>query len=191
MLRPVSELTPTPIEWLWPGYLAVGSLAILDGDPGLGKSMVTLDLAARLTTGRPWPDGTASPGPASVVLLCDEDVETIIAMRLKSLGADVARTYLWPRLADPGLPRFPVDIDRLDAAIAETAGKLVIIDPIVAFLDRTVMMNSDANVRRALHSLALVAEKHRCVILMVRHLNKDDGPHALYRGGGSIGFVAA
>ena len=191
LLQPISDLTPPPIEWLWPGYLAVGSLAILDGDPGQGKSLVTLDLAARLTTGRPWPDGAASPGPAAVVLLCDEDPEAVIKARLTALGADLPRTYLWPRLDDPGLPRLPADIKRVDQAVSETGAKLVIIDPIMAFLDRTVMTTRDANVRRALHPLAQLAERRRCVILLVRHLNKDDGPHALYRGGGSIAFVAA
>ena len=61
----------------------------------------------------------------------------------------------------------------------------------MAFWDRTVDVNTDANARRALRPLANLAEKHRCVILLVRHLNKNDGPHALYRGGGSIAFVAA
>jgi RecA-family ATPase len=67
----------------------------------------------------------------------------------------------------------------------------VIIDPIVAFLDRSVTSYCDASVRGALNPLAQLAEKHRAVILLVRHLNKDNGPHALYRGGGSIGFIAA
>ena len=72
--QPASLLPRSSIDWLWPGYLAAGNLAILDGDPGLGKSLLTLDLAARLTTGRPWPDGAASPGPAAALLLCAEDI---------------------------------------------------------------------------------------------------------------------
>ncbi len=60
-LQPASTLKPLPTDWLWPGYLALGSLAILDGDPGMGKSLVTLDLTARLTTGRPWPERRAWP----------------------------------------------------------------------------------------------------------------------------------
>src|SRR5260370_1047226 len=76
-LKPAIELTAPALEWLWPGYLATGNLAILDGDPGLGKSLITLDLAPRVTTGRPWPDGTTNPsGPASALLLCDEDVDS-------------------------------------------------------------------------------------------------------------------
>jgi RecA-family ATPase len=186
-----NTLTPLPIEWLWPGYLAVGSLAILDGDPGQGKSLITLDLAARLTMGREWPDGVPMAEPASVLFLCDEDVDSVILARLKAAGADLARTFLWPRLDDPGLPRVPTDIARIDEALTQTGAKLLVIDPIVAFLDSTVQVSGDANVRRALRPLAGLAERHRCVILLIRHLNKRTENQSLYRGGGSIAFVAA
>ena len=191
LLRPASDMSLTPIEWLWPGYLPVGSLAILDGDPGLGKSLLTLDLAARLTTGRPWPDGAPSPGPAPVLLLGNEDPDCVIKARLTSLGADMPRIYPWTGAGELPLPRFPKDIRLLDQVLAETRAKFVIIDPVVAFLDGSVISYSDASVRCALHPLAQLAEKHRAAILLVRHLNKDNGPHALYRGGDSIGFVAA
>jgi RecA-family ATPase len=193
LLRPARDLVSVPIDWLWPGYLAVGSLAILDGDPGLGKSLLTLDLTARLTAGRAWPDGSASSGPASVVLLCEEDSESVVVARLRSMGADLARTFPWPRLDNlaEGLPQLPGEIDRLDQALEETGARLLIIDPIMAFLDRNVDVNTDANARRALRPLANLAEKRRCAILLVRHLNKHEGAQALYRGGGSIAFVAA
>ena len=187
----LDQITQVRVQWLWPGRLALGHLAIFDGDPGLGKSLVTLDLTARLTTGRPWPDGAPGPSPAPVMLLCDEDVDNVIVTRLKALGADLPRVFLWPRLADPGMPRLPTEIGRLNEAVAQTGAKLLVIDPIMAFWDRKVDVNSDANARRALRPLAHLAERHRCVILLVRHLNKDDGPNALYRGGGSIAFVAA
>jgi hypothetical protein len=191
LLRRACDLTVPAIEWLWPGYLAAGSIAILDGDPGLGKSLITLDLAARLSTGRTWPDGAASTGPAPVALLFEEDPEAVVVPRLQALGADMTCVYLWPRLEEPGLPHFPSDIQRLDQELGASGSKLAIIDPIMAFLDPTVMANTDANVRRALGPLAKVAEKHRCVILLVRHLNKENAPNALYRGGGSIAFIAA
>src|SRR5205085_290405 len=147
---------------LWSGYLAVGSLAMLDGDPGLRKSMVTLDLAARLTTGRAWPDGAAGPGPAPVVLLCAEDPDAFIKARLTALGADLPRIYLWPRNDKPGLPRLPADVQQLDHVLGETGARLVIIDPVMAFLDSTVMVSSDANVRRALNPLYELADRRRC-----------------------------
>jgi RecA-family ATPase len=188
---PASRLNPPAIEWLWPGYLSGGSLAILDGDPGLGKSLVTLDLAARLSTARPWPDGAATLNPAGTLLLCAEDSDAVLIARLNALGANLDRIYLWPRHAAAGMPRLPSDVKRLDKAVAETSAKLVVIDPIVAFLDRSAPMNSDAAIRRALHPLVRLAERRRCAVLLVRHLRKENGAHALYRGGGSIGFIAA
>src|SRR5262249_2234903 len=160
------------IDWLWPGYLPLGGMAILDGDPGVGKSLVTLDLAARLTTGRPWPDGKPSPGPASVVLLCDEDFDNILLARLNSAGAERCRITHWSRSDGASLPRLPKDMDRIEEAVKRTQAKLLIIDPIMAFLDRSVMTSSDADVRRVLGPLACLADKHRCVVLLVRHLNK-------------------
>jgi hypothetical protein len=190
-IKPASELTLPAIEWLWPGYFAVGSLALLDGDPDLGKSMLTLDLAARVSAGRPWPDGAAVSAPAPVLLLCAEDPDQIVLPRLTALGAHLPRVYLWPRLSEPGLPQLPAEIGRVDETLAQTGAKLVIIDPIMAFWDRTVDVNTDAHARRALRPLVHLAEKHRCVMLLVRHLNKEGGPSVLYRGGGSIAFIAA
>jgi len=186
-----SEMTAPSIEWLWPGYLAFGNLAILDGDPGQGKSMITLDLAARLTTGRPWPDGTPGVRPAPVYILRTEDPDDVILPRLRSLGAAMPLVFVWPWLAKEGLPSLPSDIDRLDSELSLTGAKLLVIDPIVAFLDTGVMMNNDVQVRWALRSLTMLAQKRSCVILLVRHLNKKPGHNALYRGGGSIAFTAA
>src|SRR5581483_6233581 len=125
LLRPASEITATPIQWLWPGYLAEGALAILDGDPGLGKSLFTLDLAARLSSGRNWPNGAPNSEPASVILLGSEDPEAIVRARLTALGADLLRTFLWPRTGDLGLPQLPADIDTLKQAVIETGAKLI------------------------------------------------------------------
>src|SRR5438876_498715 len=73
--RPASAVTAQPVAWLWPGRLGLGKLALLDGDPDLGKSLVSLDLCARLSTGRPWPDGSPTAGPQSAVVINAEDGE--------------------------------------------------------------------------------------------------------------------
>ena len=184
-----SEMVLQPIEWLWPGYLAFGNLTMLDGDPGLGKSMITLDLGSRLTTGRAWPDGSPGPQPAPVYILRTEDPDSIILPRLRSLGADMGRVFVWPWSED--LPSLPSEVARIEAELIATRARLLIIDPLMAFLDSNIVSASDGAVRRALRSLAVMAQVRGCAILLVRHLNKKPGQNALYRGGGSIAFVSA
>jgi hypothetical protein len=192
-VRPVSQLTARSIDWLWPGRLALGKLAILEGDPGLGKSLVALDLCARLSTGKPFPDGSACPGAGSAIVLNGEDgEEDTIRPRLQALGADLERVFVLARnRAATGEPLgFPAHADVLDQAVAQTRARLVVIDPIVVFLGPGVLDGSDRSVRRALLPLARLAEGHGCAVLLVRHLNKRGGSRAVYRGGGSIGFLA-
>jgi hypothetical protein len=190
--RPVSQLAPRTVAWLWPGRLALGKLAILDGDPGLGKSLVTLDLCARLSTGRPFPDGAAGPGASGAIVLNAEDgEEDVIRPRLQALGADLERVFV-PHLArdQAGSPLcFPGQSDVLDEALRRTRARLVVIDPIIAFLGPSICDRSDPSVRRALSPLAQIAEQHSCAVLLIRHLNKRGGSRSIYRGGGSIGFL--
>jgi hypothetical protein len=193
-VRPLSEVTSRPLAWLWPGRLGLGKLAILDGDPGLGKSLVTLDLCARLSTGRPFPDDTPGPGASGAIVLNGEDgEEDTIRPRLQALGADLERVFVPHRARDAlGEPlRFPAHADVLDEALTRTAARLVVIDPVVAFLDPSICDRNDQSVRRALSSLAQLAEKHACAVLLVRHLNKHGGSRSVYRGGGSIGILGA
>src|SRR5882762_5019698 len=97
----LDQLTPTRVQWLWPGRLPLGHLAMLDGDPGLGKSLVTLDLCARLSTGRPFPDGAPVGKPASVIVVNAEDgARDIIPGRLIAAGADLSQVQVFER--DPG-----------------------------------------------------------------------------------------
>ena len=189
----LSQLPSTPVLWLWLHRLALGTFAILDGDPGLGKSLITLDLCARLTTGRPFPDGRPAPQPANVLIFNAEDaVADTIRPRLLALGADLDRCFIVQADADDPADALslPGRLGPLEDALRQTQAKLVVIDPIKSFLDRDINSNNDQSVRRALKPLAALARRYGCVILLVRHLNKTPGVHALYRGGGSIGFVS-
>lgn len=192
-VKPAHDVRADPVSWLWPDRLPLGKPVILDGDPDLGKSLLTLDLCARLSTGRPFPDGRPGPGPANALVLSAEDAarDTIVP-RLHRLGADPARVFVWQREADDeDWPwRFPAQADRLDEALARADARLAILDPVLAFLDESVLFASDPSVRRALAPLTQLAEKHRCTLLLLRHLNKKGGGKALYRGLGSIAFVA-
>ena len=192
-ILPISELSPRPISWLVPGRFAFGQVAIIDGDPDLGKSLLMLDLAARLSTGRSWPDGTAPVEPAGTIYLSAEDgEEDTIHPRLQALGADLGRIFVvWGKNASlQGTVRLPSQIDFLDRALTRTGARLLVIDPVVAFLDRGILSASDEGIRRALAPLARLAQKHQCVIILIRHLNKKVGSRSMYRGGGSIGLVA-
>ena len=96
-----ANLRTRQTEWLWPGWLALGKLTILEGDPGLGKSFLTLDLCARLSTGRELPDGSTSAGPSStIVLSAEDDVEDTIKPRLEAMSADMARCFFMDGVAD-------------------------------------------------------------------------------------------
>src|SRR5438552_11799889 len=94
-LQPFSQLTARPLSWLWPGRLALGKLAMLDGDPGLGKSLLALNLCARLNSGRPLPGETNAAPPANVLVFNAEDSPTdTIRPRLTALGADLQRVFV-------------------------------------------------------------------------------------------------
>jgi hypothetical protein len=191
---PVSRLGSRPLVWLWPNRLALGKLAILDGDPGVGKSLVTLDLCARLSAGRLFPEADSGPTASGAIVLNGEDsAEDTIRPRLQSLGADLERVFVLQRArseADEPL-YFPTHAKLLDEALTQTRAQLVVIDPIMAFLAPSVLESSDQSIRRALFPLARLAEKHACAILLVRHLNKRGGSRSIYRGGGSIGILGA
>ncbi|HTU93616.1 MAG TPA: AAA family ATPase, partial [Gemmataceae bacterium] len=193
-LSAVGDLESRPVSWLWPGRLALGKLAMLDGDPGPGKSLVTLDLCARLSKGRSFPDGATSPERGAALVLNGEDsAEDTIRPRLQALGADLKRVFvLRPEDMSSSEPlQLPKHTNVLDDALTETRARLLVIDPIAAFLDPRIQSSNDASVRRALAPLAQLAQQHGAAVILVRHLNKSPGRSPIYRGGGSIGFLAA
>ena len=164
-------------------------LALLECDPGLGKSLIALDLCARLSRGLPFPDGAPSPGPANSLVLNAEDgpADTVRA-RLVSPGADLNRVFV-PSAGHLGAIRLPGQIRRLEDAITAAAARLVVIDPLLAFLDSNVSSGSDQSVRRALEPLAELAARLECVILLIRHLIKKGAKRAVYSGAGAIGLL--
>jgi len=117
-LRPVSQLVARPVEWLVPAWLPLAKLSILEGAPGLGKSLITLDLCARLSTGRPLPDGSPGREPCNCIILCSEGgAEDTIVPRLQAAGADLDRVFVHPPHADdlPEPLRLPSQVGALAA----------------------------------------------------------------------------
>jgi hypothetical protein len=186
----VSQLTPRSYDWLWRFRFAFGKLALLDGDAGEGKSLVALDLCARLSNGRPMPDSSAGPGVADSLIIQDEDgAEDTVRHRLQALGADLDRIGIWTPEEDDDAFAIPSRLGLLERMINATGARLVVIDPILAFLDARVFANSEQAIRRAFRPLKQLAERLSCVLLMVRHFVKQQRMRSLYRGLGSVAMT--
>ena len=191
----LSAVQREPLHPLWERHIYRGKLHLIEGDPDLGKTTTTLDLAARISRGAVMPDGSPGIGPAGVVIMGAEDgLADTVRPRLEAAGADLSRIVALTAIVDGDgerMPALPLDLGAIEAAIADVDAVLVIIDPLMAFLDGTVNSWRDQDVRRALAPLARLAERTGCAIVLLRHLNKSNGAHAMYRGGGSIGIVGA
>jgi RecA-family ATPase len=191
----LSSVEPEEVSWLWPSWLALGKLALVDGDPGLGKSATTLDLAARVSAGKAFPDGSPCE-PGGVVLLTAEDgLADTIRPRLDAAGADTSKILSLATVTDENgherLLSIPEDLGLLEKGIRRVEARLVVVDPLMAFLSGETNSHRDQDVRRALAPLARLAERTGACVLVIRHLNKAAANNPLYRGGGSIGIIGA
>jgi hypothetical protein len=193
-VRSLSGVHARPVEWLWPGWIPLGKLTVLDGDPGVGKSTLLLDLAARVSRDGVMPDGARGPLGAVLILSAEDGEEDTIRPRLAAAGAVLERTCTLPTVRDEDgetrPPEIPLDLPAVEAAVRQYGARLLVIDPLMAYLtgaDASV----DQEVRRALFKLSRLAERRQCAVVCLRHLSKVGGDKAVYRGGGSIGIVAA
>jgi hypothetical protein len=198
IVRVLADVTAKSTEWLWYRRIVAGGLTMVGGDPGVGKSYFTLDAAARVTTGTPWPDGERCPGPADVILLTGEDdLERTIRPRLDAHRADVRRVhYLAGMRTENGGERLPslssaLDVHALEALITRTQAALVIVDPINMYLDSRLDTRTGNGVRSVTTPLASIAQRTGAAVVVVMHLNKATLQGALYRMSGSVDWVAA
>jgi hypothetical protein len=193
----LSDVAPEPLRWLWPGRIPAGKITVLDGDPGLGKSTLLCELAARISRGEPLPGDQSGPaGPRGVLLFsAEDDVYDTIRPRIDAAGGDPRRIAAFVAVPDgteTGRPfALPRDLPILEAIVQKIDATLVIVDPLVAYLPAEVSPNSDQHVRHAMAALKASAERTGAAIVVVRHLNKTLGANPLYRGVGSIGIIGA
>ena len=191
----VSEVEKKPIRWFWRRRIAQGKLNIVDGDPGLGKSLVVLDLAARASRGADMPDGSAGIPESGVVLMsAEDDIADTVRPRWERAGGDPAKLLHLFQVVRNGQERavtIPDDLPLIEEAVERISASVVIIDPVSAFWSPDVRTHIDTEVRRALNPLKDMAERLDVTVILVRHLNKTHGGNALYRGQGSIGIIGA
>jgi hypothetical protein len=185
------DVQPVDIQWLWANHIPLGTVTVFDGDPGLGKSLLTLDIAARVTTGTAMPDGSPSVTGGVIILTSEDALANTIRPRLDAAGADVSKVFAFDPETDVAPLTFPNDVSRLEEMIATYDTKLVVVDPLVAYLGTRIDSHRDQDVRSALAPLVRMAERTGVAVVGIRHLNKASGTSPIYRGGGSIAIIGA
>ena len=183
----MSDVELTPVEWLWKPYLPFGKLSVLQGNPGEGKTYFAMHLAAACTNGKLLPNMERME-PFNVIYQTAEDgLGDTVKPRLIEAGADLDRELV----IDDSEVQLTLSDERIEKAIVENNARLVIIDPIQAYLGADVDMNRANEVRPIFMRLGQVAQRTGCAILLIGHLNKAAGMQSLQRGLGSIDIAAA
>lgn len=189
LLTLYSEVQSTDVRWLWYPFIAIGKITLLQGDPGDGKSTMMMNLIAELSTGGKTPDGCKIGAPQKVIYQCSEDgVSDTIKPRLERCGADCKKIAFINEEVYNGLT---LDDERIRQAIIEFRPRLVVIDPIQAYLGSDSDLQIAGRARKLMRRLGMWAAGYDCAIVLIGHLNKKEGSKGLYRSLGSIDVVAA
>jgi putative DNA primase/helicase len=191
-LRSLVDFQSEPISWLWPGRIAARKLTLIVGDPGLGKSWIAQDVAARISAGNQWPDRT--PGARGTVILLDAEngIRDTVRPRIEVMGGELKRVHVLETVGSGEHARGITlnDIDSLRVAIDRVQARLVVIDPISAYLGSTDS-HRDAEVRALLGPLQKLAEATNVAIVGVMHRAKGAARDSVLSACGSIAFTAA
>lgn len=183
----MSEIESQEIEWLWYPFIPYGKLTIIQGDPGDGKTTLVLNIAAKLSKGLGMDEAMQISEPMNIIYQTAEDgLADTVKPRLEAAGADCKKIAV---IDESEKSLFMVD-ERLEEAIIKTNARLLILDPIQAYLGGGMDMNRANEARDMTKKLGLLAEKYKCAIVLIGHMNKATGNKAAYRGMGSIDFFA-
>ena len=198
-VRTFSAIEKKPIPWLWYPYIPFGRVTMMEGDPGNGKSYLSLALATCLSLGG-WGfellEGESCYEPSDVLCIaCEDDAESISKTRLNILQANQDKIHILEgKTKDDALTTTRITLDDLpliSEAIGDYHARFVIIDPIQAYLGEEVDINKSAHIRKLMEELKFLAIKHQCALVIIRHLSKGQKDRSAYRGFGSIEFLAA
>lgn len=183
----MSDIEAQEIEWLWYPYIAYSKLAIVQGDPGDGKTTLILNLAAKLTKGEGLDENMKVMESMNVIYQTAEDgLADTVKPRLLQAGADCEKVLV----IDESEKSLSMLDERIEEALIKTGARVLILDPIQAYLGSGTDMNRANEVRNMTKRLAALAEKYKCAIILIGHMNKAAGNKAAYRGMGSIDFYA-
>ena len=189
-----SDIAPEKIDWIWPGRLARGKITLLEGDPGLGKSVLTVEIAALLSRGWLLPNGKSLPPMGTLFLSAEDGKADTIVPRLIAAGADLSRIPIMDGVRagnDEAPVAIPEGLPIIEALMRKTGCGLVVVDPLSVFLGEGINENKNQEVRKALAPAKAMLERARVAGLFLRHLTKSQSATPVYRGAGSIGLGGA
>ncbi len=195
IIRRLADVQREEVRWLWKHRVARGKLTILEGDPEVGKSYITLAVATAVTLGRSLPDGEADDSAEVLFLTAEDGLGDTVRPRAEDMGADLTKFHCLTAVANAdGVEKhFSLvdDLAVLEEVLQQRNVALIVIDPINAYLGGTVNTNQDAALRAVLTPLGQLAERFNVAVIAIRHLTKGSRDKAIYRGQGSIAYVAA
>lgn len=184
-----SDVTVEPVKWLWRPYIAIGKITLLQGDPGDGKSSMMIQLIAELSKGGSLPDGRAIGQPQKVIYQCAEDgARDTIRLRMEAAGADCRNIAFLNENIHEGLT---LDDERIRDFISGFRPQLVVIDPIQSYVENDSDLQIAVKARKLMRRLSIWADTYHCAFVLIGHLNKQGKSKGLYRGLGSIDYVAS
>jgi len=182
------DIAVEDVKWIWYPYIPSGKLTIVQGDPGEGKTTLVLALIALLTNGQPMPEAEQGSPPVSVIYQTAEDgLADTIKPRLLSAGAECSRVLV----IDESDCELNLCDERLERAIKKTGAKLIVLDPLQAYLGGDTDMHRANELRQIFKRVCLMMERTGCAVILIGHMNKAQGMKSAYRGLGSIDIRAA